>query len=146
MFLAVFIAFLACVVPASAQGGWKMYQGDYFTLKLPPGFEVKKSAPVQDFEIFTVTNAGSTYAGIYVGNQPTFPKIQRDGQNDLTMFKAKDFEMISVWKDVQLLGREILIKLERSDWPTYLHVWTAVLPPDKLSTAEKIVSSVTIVP
>ena len=55
--------------------------------------------------------------------------------------------MVSVWKDAELLGREILIELHRpGGWPDCLHVWTAVLPPEKLRIAEKIVSSLATMP
>ena len=141
------VALCASTFPAHAEADWKMYRGEHFAMKLPPGFEVKTSRPVQDFEVLTVENAGTAYVGIYIGNHPTFPSLQRAGQNELTTFKANEFEMISVWRDVELLGREILIKLNRSeDWPSRLHVWTAVLPPEQLRIAEKIVSSVTILP
>ena len=143
----VLVAFCASVFPAHAESDWKVYRGDYFAVKLPPGFEVKKTRPVQDFEIFAITSAGTTYASIYIGDQPTFPSLKRDGQTESTTFKSKDLEMVSVWKDVQLLGREILVNLNRSEHgPSCLHIWTEALPPEKLRIAEKIVSSVMIAP
>jgi hypothetical protein len=145
MVLPIWIASAGFAFSAQAQMNWKMYRADYFTMKLPPGFEVKKASPVQDFQTFTVTMAGTVYATVYVGNQPTFPSLKRDGQSDVTNFKTKDVEIVSVWHDAHLLGREVLIQLNRPDgWPDSLHAWTAALPEDKLRVAEKIVSSIAV--
>jgi hypothetical protein len=144
-FVGVLIALGAGAVCAQAQAESKMHREEHFSLLLPPGFEVKKSAPVQDFELYFVSKAGTAYVTVYVGNQPDFARLKRDGQNHVTTLRAPDFEMISLWKDTQLLGREIMVTLTHADtWPTRLHVWTAALPPEELQVADRILSSLTV--
>ena len=119
-----------------------MHKEEYFKLALPEGFDIIKKSPVEDFDIYTVSKSGEVYLSIYVGNQPTFPSLKKSSIDIVTLSKLPKLEMRSVWREGQLTGRELLIKLDpKMGWPMFLHVWTFQLPPDKVSVADRIISS-----
>jgi len=52
--------------------GLVLNKAEKFALYTPTGFNVTKSSPVEDFEIYTVEEKGRPYLSIYLGNHPSF--------------------------------------------------------------------------
>ncbi len=122
-----------------------MVQKQYFSLILPKGFQIADTAPMMDFDVYTVTKDGKPFVGIYVGNQPKFPRFTASAESTVTYLKAPGFEMVSLWEKDRLAGREILVELNASHgWPARIHAWTAQLPLDQMAIADKILSSIIV--
>jgi len=127
----------------SVNGPTRSHEERYFNLTIPDEFEITKTTPVEDFEIYTISKAGKSYVGIYVGNQPKLPKEEDWSRNSVTILKSSDIEMFSVWKTNQLIHREVLFKLKSSkDWPTCVQAWTFDLPQSEIWDADRILSSI----
>jgi hypothetical protein len=116
---------------------------EHFSALTPDGFKVEKTAPVEDFEIFTISRGGKAYIYVYVGNQPAFPKFKPSGNSEVTTFEAPGVSVASQWQGAALVGREILSELNvNGEFPTALHAWTAPLPPAELAVADRILFSI----
>ena len=122
-----------------------LHREAFFSLALPVGFEITTNAPVEDFEIYTVSSNGQPFIGIYIGNQPNFPKLNASLSRNTTTFEVLKLKTNSVWESDYLVGREVLVERESSNgWPMYVHAWTAQLPPDQMGIADKILSSLVV--
>jgi hypothetical protein len=123
------------------------YRNDYFSLELLEGFNVTKTSPVEDFDVYWVAKDSKRYIGVYVGNHPSFPKLKNDGSSTETTLKTDKFEMRSLWKQERLTGRELLVRRLTGDgWPSHIHAWSADIPGELMPLADKILSSLSMIP
>lgn len=119
---------------------------EFFKITTPEEFTITKTTPVGDFDLFVIKNSTHPYVGIYVGNQPDFPKNNgRSTQSESRTFQANNVTIISSWKKNELLGKEILVQLPTTtnpSWPMFIHAWISDLPLDEVSLADKILMSI----
>jgi hypothetical protein len=115
----------------------------HFSLQLPQGFQVAKTSPVEDFEMYTISKGTQPYLYIYVGNQPSFPKTENSHGDEVSELAGPNVSIRSEWKGVQLVGREILFSVSNANgWPTRIHAWTARLLSPQVQVADRILFSI----
>lgn len=138
------IGFLLLVsVQMANAGDFTKQKFEHFSMSLPNGVVVKKASPVEDFEIYTLEKNGQAYLNIYVGNQPSFPKRSAAAQEVTTKFSSGDVQIVSFWRSNKLSKMELLLRLEKQGWPTYLHAWISDgLSPEELGMAEAMLMSI----
>lgn len=114
----------------------------YFSIDVPKGFKLVKKSPVEDFYVITISKDDRVYVGVYVGNNPSYPSIEKTEDTQIEESKLGDVEIISQWKGDKLLHKEMKIKLaNKENWPQFLHVFFGDVTKDEVMVAEKIVSS-----
>lgn len=129
---------------------FKEVQEDFFKITVPEEFTITKTTPAGDFDIFIIKNSIRPYVGIYVGNQPNFPKnSNRSTPSESKTFQANDVKIISHWKQNTLLAKETLIQLpliSGPSWPMFIHAWISDLSSDEVLLADKILMSLEVRP
>jgi len=136
------ILFLA-IMQTSIAGELMKHKIENFAVSTPEGFSIKKSSPVEDFNIYSIEKNGKTYVLIYLGNHPDFPRRARGDQEATTKLNVGDVQVISIWRDKKLLKKEMLIKLATQGWPNYIHAWTTDgLVSSDMVIAENILMSI----
>jgi hypothetical protein len=121
--------------------------GDVFQVTLPDGFVMNKSTPVEDFDVYHIKKDDEMYVGIYVGNHPDFPSVQRNKALNYCLSVDGDLKVavVSVWKGDILVEKEILKELEEIGGSQDLHAWTSIdLSPEQMLLADKIISSISV--
>jgi hypothetical protein len=139
LLLFLFVTFTSVIIGARAT---ELNEQEHFSLQLPAGFHVLKAAPVEDFEIYTISKGSQPYLYVYVGNQPTFPKTKISGGNEVSELKGPNVSILSEWNGAELIARELLFEVSNvNGWPTRIHAWTAPSRPPQVQVADRILFS-----
>jgi hypothetical protein len=140
-------ALALCVVSLASNADDYTGQGEtpYFSIILPENFQMTMREPVEDFQVYTISDRGRPYLYVYVGNAPSFPARTGLSPSDVSELDVPPLKILSEWRAGELAGRELLAHLSApTGWPTALHAWTADLPRDALSTADKMLFSLKV--
>lgn len=122
-------------VPSTKQDG--------FTIDLPARMGLERRTPVEDFVIYRLVVRKKAVGFIYVGNNPDYPKLKNLPSASQTTMLCGTFRCSSFWKESELVGREILIDLGKSNhWGGILHAWTAKVSKKNLAIAERALFSI----
>jgi len=143
---------VTCALLSSAvSGGTSMAQDkrvkfEAFTIDVPGDIKVTKQAPVEDFELISFSRDKKVILTVYVGNHPSFPTAAMKGsKNEIRESKLLNAYIVTEWKGVTLLRKEIRIRLGR-EWPAFLHFFSgAELTRTEAGIVEKMLSSIVIV-
>lgn len=136
------LLFFAYVGPAMGAGPETKQQ--YFDIFLPEGFKIQKVSPVEDFEMYTVTDGTVPYVEIYVGNAPDFPQIANFPDDSIVVLKTREMSLLSKWDGGEVVALETLIvRLIAPGWPRFVHAWTTAEAGDK-RLAQKILLSLNV--
>lgn len=136
-----------CVVSLACSADDRYGQGEtpYFSIVLPEKFHMTMREPVEDFQVYTISKGGLPYLYVYVGNAPSFPARTGLSPSDVSELDVPPLKILSERRAGELAGRELLVRLSApTGWPMALHAWTADLPGDALSTADKMLFSLRV--
>lgn len=121
------------------------YAENGIRVNLPKDFHMQKSSPAEDFDMYKISKGAENYLTIYAGNAPKFPARTPGHGHEITELTTAHTKIISEWQNDRLIRREMLIESETpKGWPRFIHAWTAVLPEEKIMTADKILFSLRI--
>jgi len=105
-----------------------------FTVELPTGFTLTAGRPGPDFQEYTVSRAGQSFARIYVGPSSQFPIYSGD------IVQAGGRASVVTTDGVNRHALEHLFL--RPTAPREIHVWTSSLEGADQALAERIAGSV----
>lgn len=141
------MSLLICATNAMAE--FKEIKQPHFRISAPDGFIVKQSAPVEDFELYSVQQREKKFVVIYIGNFPRFPKNKQSSAGSVQQFRTREVKINTYSQGGNLVGREILIDLTaKSGGPQFLHAWISdvTLAREEIHLADKILMSLDLSP
>ena len=120
---------------------------EHFSLDLPAGCTIKKMPSPSDFDVYSVTRNEVKLVGVYVGNAAHFPTLTAIAPQEAVRMDAGLVTMVTLWNGSALQQREILVKTGITQgWPHAIHAWTVKLPAEEVPLAERILSSLKVIP
>lgn len=139
--LSTFIIMCLSSTVIFADSGWIEYQGTWFSIQVPANFNVEKTTPVEDFDIFRFYNKeGKQILGAYAGFHPQFPDgVPAGVKLHEGLLGNKPLEYAE-WTDKDGHKGEFLVQLDPEEGPV-IHFWYLELTSEELVTVKKILNT-----